>query len=556
MNLNEAGRRSEVYRAGIYARVSVEKEGRNSSMETQIGIAVAYLKNCPDMVLYDCYQDLGKSGMDFERDGFRRMMEDVRRGTINCIIVKDLSRLGRDSIETGNYIRNVFPFFGVRLIAVTDGFDSLTCDGDDLNVRLKNLVNELYARTVSWNVQKVRRAQWEAGSYTGGTPPYGYGARQEGRRKILVIEEESARIVRELFRGCEGGRTMKELVQDLYGNRVHRPADYVSYGHVFWREGETLREWNRSTIRMMLTNPVYLGWLVQGRACGKILRSREEIAREGWKIREKTHEAIVDEEQFFRAAARFGQRMASGREDKARFYPAEDRFEGLLFCGSCRKKMARAAFERRLASGEKVRSYSYYCRNSSRIDAFSCKKRTVTMEILQTVVTAVLRQEFCRNKMTADKLIAQYETERAKQRAEWEQRQEEIRRLIAGRIREGSGQYLKYRNGVQSREDFLHWKEEQEEGIRIWRQRSEEIGARLREEAAEEGGKRAFLEALCRLEAEPDGALVHALIERIRMYPDRRIEVVFRYGRGKRHGEGVSDCAVSAAVEGGCGGSG
>lgn len=164
-------RPSKIYSVGIYARLSVDSgERKNESIETQMEIAKAFVKSQSDMMIFDCYSDIGKTGTNFEREGFERMMRDVRMRKIDCIIVKDLSRFGRNHIETGNYIEKIFPFMGVRFIAVTDHFDSMNISGQNetLGVNLKNLVNEMYARDIALKVKSSRKAKWEQGSYTGG----------------------------------------------------------------------------------------------------------------------------------------------------------------------------------------------------------------------------------------------------------------------------------------------------------------------------------------------------------------------------------------------------
>jgi len=193
---------SKIYSVGIYARLSVDTDERKrESIETQIEIAKAYIRQQDDMVLFDCYTDVGKTGTNFKRDGFERMMQDVRMRKIDCIIVKDLSRFGRNHIEAGNYIEKIFPFMGVRFIAVTDHFDSMESSGQNetWGMNLKNLVNEMYARDIAVKVKSSRKEKWEQGSYTGGVPPYGYRAEWIGDKKCLFIEETTSDIVKQIY---------------------------------------------------------------------------------------------------------------------------------------------------------------------------------------------------------------------------------------------------------------------------------------------------------------------------------------------------------------------
>ena len=166
-----------IWNAGIYARLSVDKHGRkNESIDTQIEIAKEYIGKSENIVLAECYTDLGKTGTNFEREGFEKLMADIRRHKINCVIVKDLSRFGRNYLEAGNYMEKIFPFFNVRFISVSDGYDSHRTQGenDALAIHLKNVVNELYARDCAEKVRTMKRSKMEQGCYVGGVPSYGY----------------------------------------------------------------------------------------------------------------------------------------------------------------------------------------------------------------------------------------------------------------------------------------------------------------------------------------------------------------------------------------------
>lgn len=250
-----------LFSAGIYARLSVDgDERKNESMETQIDIAKAYLEQQEDMRLYDCYTDLGRTGMDFERPGFLRLMQDVRLRRINCIIVKDLSRFGRNHIETGNYLERIFPFLGVRFIAVADGLDTWDRESGrgSLSVPLKNLINEMYARDIGMKVRSGKRARREAGSYIGGVPPYGYDIEQQGDRRCLQPEAVTADIVRQIYERFLAGSSLRDIRCFLYEQGIHSPRDYRHSGHVYRQEGELLREWTPATIRAILMNPAYM----------------------------------------------------------------------------------------------------------------------------------------------------------------------------------------------------------------------------------------------------------------------------------------------------------
>ena len=280
-----------LWMAGIYARLSVDSDDqKNESIDTQIEIAKEYIRRAGDIEYVDRYTDLGRSGTDFEREGFARMMEDVRQKKINCIVVKDLSRFGRDHIETGNYIEKIFPFLNVRFIAVTDGYDSECSAGDDmqLTMNLKNIVNELYAKDIAQRVKLARRAEQERGSYIGGAPPYGYCLGKIGDRKVLLPDGDTRDIVVRIFEMYAEGRTRREIAAELYQRKIQRPSVYYATKEVCCPEDRSLQQWSYDTIKGILTNQVYIGML-QGHGDRAAM--------------ERTHEPLISEDLFYKVRA-------------------------------------------------------------------------------------------------------------------------------------------------------------------------------------------------------------------------------------------------------------
>ena len=298
------------YAVGIYARLSVESDMRkNESIESQIEIAMRYMETQSDMVLYDCYIDLGKSGSDFRRESFERLMQDVRTGRVNCILVKDLSRFGRNYIEVGNYIENIFPFLGVRFIAIADNFDSINelSENDTLGIELKNLVNEMYAKDISLKVKTGKQTIWENCGYVGGNLPYGYKAKWKDGIKCLMTEEVTSGIVKDIYRLFLSGKNLKAIALWLYEKKILRPMQYCKSGHVFWREGDCLLEWSKGTLKAILTNPVYMGCLVRGITGRNIhsIRDKSDFESSDWEIKQNTHSPIVSENDFFAVISKF-----------------------------------------------------------------------------------------------------------------------------------------------------------------------------------------------------------------------------------------------------------
>lgn len=241
-------REGRIFRAAVYARISVEDEGEGS-VESQAAIGREYIQAHKDMRLYRIYRDVGRTGMNFKRPAFEAMLKDARAGRVDCVIVKDLSRLGRNYIETDRYMEHVFPFLGLRLIAVNDGYDSMreAGAGEMLAVGLKNLVNELYARDIGERVRLAKRLKREAGSYVGGSPPYGFRLiRQEGKR-LLAPDPETAGCVGWMFERAALGWPAGEICRELKRQGARAPGARRGAG------------WRPETVRRMLKNPLYAG---------------------------------------------------------------------------------------------------------------------------------------------------------------------------------------------------------------------------------------------------------------------------------------------------------
>ncbi len=515
------------YSAAIYARLSVEKDERKAeSIETQIAIAKAFMETRPELVLYDCYTDLGKTGTNFRRAGFARMMQDVRLGKVNCVIVKDLSRFGRNHIETGNYLEKIFPFLGVRFIAVTDGFDSLYEEKDNaMGVHLKNLINEMYARDIAAKVRAGKRVRREQGSYIGGILPYGYRGVWEEGRKRLVIDESPAAIVKKIYEFFLSGQNLQEIKSWLYEQKVHRPLDYRKTGHVYWREGDILQEWPKTTLKGILKNPVYTGHFIGNSDGGQKVPS----------IQENTHAAIISRAQFLQAMeklTRASQKYGRKKTEKKTASIEEDIFEGQIFCGICNVRM----------SGN-------VCPHTGRLDWKKCRTAPISRRTLEGLVQIVLRQVFA---LSSTRL----EDFHAKILQEEKALSQKISRLdgkIENIRREDSQTYAKYRAGALDREQFLQEREETKaRTILLQRQRTETAeflksleemrpeGERLWRALAWGGERTALTKAMCR-----------ALLHRIEIYPDKRVKVLLAFGdarikkEGKRD-EGLSDRPISA----------
>ena len=291
--------KEQQYYVGAYIRLSREDNGKldGFSLQNQQNLLMEYIYRHHDLQLYRMYIDNGYSGTNFERPAFEAMMQDVRKGKINCIMVKDLSRLGRNYLETGNYIEQIFPLLGVRFISITDGYDSICCDftEESFFIPLKNIINEGYAKDLSIKISTALDIQKKQGKFLGRIAPYGY---EKTPNKKLVIDLNTYQMVQRIFAMRIEGNSLTGIAQQMNNKGILSPMQYnASKGNCFKHLSS---DWNRTIIKRILVNPVYLGWLVYGKTKQSFAKNipSHTLPQEQWKIVKGAHEPIISQQTF------------------------------------------------------------------------------------------------------------------------------------------------------------------------------------------------------------------------------------------------------------------
>lgn len=294
------------YKVGGYVRLSVADSGKPGAdtIEAQKKLIESYTAAQPDMQLYGLYCDNGRTGTNFQRPEFERMMGDVRAGKIDCVVVKDLSRFGRNYIETGNYLERIFPLLEVRFVAVDDGFDTLAAErrSDVYIVPLKNIINEAYSKDISRKVSSVLAVKQRAGEFIGSWAAYGY-RKCAGDRHKIEPDPATAPIVREIFNWRSGGMSFNKIAKRLNDEKIPTPAQYRrKIGQLKTDRYENAR-WNISTLKSIVENPVYIGHMVQGRKRSGLCQGQKQqrTQKSDWVIVRNTHEPLADEGTFLAA---------------------------------------------------------------------------------------------------------------------------------------------------------------------------------------------------------------------------------------------------------------
>lgn len=339
----------KIFRAGIYTRLSNERtesyRAKSYSIESQIYYCEDYAKK-ENIEIAEVYKDYEYSGTNFDRPAYQRMMEDVRSGKINCIIIRDLSRLGREHIEMGRLIDKVFPFLGVRFISVTDKFDTekKMNSNKSFEVMLKNIINDMYSKDISTKIISSKHQRAKDGYFIGSVPPYGYKINKTSLGQILEPDVNTAPILKYIFDLAEEGKSQLEIEAILNDKRFSSPMVYYKTGRMKQEDGDI--PWTVGTICKLLRNETYTGSLYQGKkrqnlAKGQKQRTTDETE---WIVCKDSHEAIVSKEQFDKV-----QRVRKKNLEESYFsYPqrnlrreSENRYKGIIFYEPTGKEMYR-----------------------------------------------------------------------------------------------------------------------------------------------------------------------------------------------------------------------
>lgn len=306
----------KIYKTAIYARLSKENQ-QGEKIETQIEEIRNYIENRRIFEIVDVYEDNGYSGTNFHRPEFERLMEDIRNRKIDCIIVRDLSRFAREHIGAEDYLNNIFPFLGVRFIAINDGYDNLNIEPQEyFMTAFKNLAHEYFAQETSRKVGMMKKEFQKQGKFAGSNPAFGYLRDPDDRHKLIINEDEAV-VIREIFRRAADGETTRQIAKDLVQREVKGCA------------------WRDSRISAILKKEIYKGILVQHQTEKSFYTNekRHRIAGNE-QIRTENVPAIVSPELWEKANAVVTEREAGRHRNSP-----ENPYKNLAFCGKCGKKV-------------------------------------------------------------------------------------------------------------------------------------------------------------------------------------------------------------------------
>ena len=522
------------YMAAVYLRLSKEDEDlreikdkkESNSIANQKALILKTLESMPDVTLYDIYIDDGFTGLNFERPNFQRMCEDIYNGRVNMVIVKDLSRLGRDYIDSGRYVKKIFPSYHVRFVSVLDHFDSLTATQSDVNllIPVKNFVNDNYSRDISGKVRSHQEVMRENGLYVGSHVAYGYKKLETDRNRIIP-DEYAADIVRKIFDWKLKGLSSASIADKLNGLGVAAPSEYKrqlggNYKSGFQKNRKA--KWSAVAINRILRNKIYIGVLEQGKRekVNYKLNKVVEKPETEWAVKENTHEAIISKADFENVAKLLNLDTRKSPEEETLFM-----LSGLMFCGECGRSMVR-----RCNRYKDKQSVYYICATYNK--GKGCSRHSIAQSVIEDIlldaikrhIEHVARLEELLNtirdrEVNYDDIVANDREILAKYKELDQCKKVEMslhRDLAAGII--SIKEYEQFKN------NFAHKSAEIEETIRKLQQEIETVFEEglFADEWIDTFTKTGNITSL-------DRSIVLSLVEKITIHEENRIEITFKY---------------------------
>ena len=523
----------------IYARLSVENSGKDddgNSLQNQIAVCEDYLDGCPDLRLTEVYSDNGRTGTVFDRPAWNRLMEDVRTGKIQCIVVRDLSRFGRDYVETGSYLEKIFPALGTRFISVKENFDNFTSGGsvESLSVSLQNLVNAIYSRDISKKVSTALRAQMETGSFRNRNLPYGYLWNED--KTAYVVDEEAAAVVRQIFEWKLREVSVYTIVERLKAGGIESPERHKRRAGT--RNGGNIQGegWCPSTIRGILQNRAYIGEMICGKSETALYKGLKKrlTEKDNWIVVSDAHPPIVSVSDF-EAVERQMQKDSAHRET-AMEWSADiragmiDLFAGKIFCADCGKRMYYKR-QRIQCKGVVFRGV-YDCSTHMRRGHGTCFKHAMRQNALNKKVFNAIRDQL-QVALDYEKLLLAMRggSGEASVREKHKAAVASVKLRLNALKKKRAGLYESYVEGILNEEEYAFAKQTYEEQYEALNRLLDEAVERRERFLASISPDNKWL-TMMRGAAGMTGLtqeLVDAIIEKVLVYGGGRIEVVFNY---------------------------
>lgn len=537
VQLQKAESGIKVYQTAIYARLSREDNLSNSdSIENQIALLERYIDARFYLQLADIFADNGFTGTDFERPEWQRLMEAVQQRKINCIIVKDLSRLGRNYIETGEFLEKICPFFGIRFIAVNDNFDTDTAEANgQLSVSLSNIINDYYAKDISRKVTSALRSKMEKGEYIGSWEKYGYVKSPENKNQ-LIVNPETAPVVRMIYQWRSEGMSYMGINKKLNDMGIPSPGQYKADRGIVTNNNQKPRKilWNKHMVTDILKDITYLGHLAQRKTTqclyAGIPFSRTE--EQDWIQVENTHEAIIEPELFEKVQEINKKAAAAQKANRGKYdhLPKAKNIYGKKFtCADCGSVMK---LVRSISTNKDKVYFTFKCPTHEEHGARACTAKRMRKADVDEAVLSSIKAQFelfldCREALDS---LLKAKKKQVKKAGKSDQAKE-LKKQLEKKKSVFSGLYRDLREGLIDDQDYAQTREILMEDIsRLEKQLAELKSAKAEYEEPLQEAKiwETLIEKYAHAE-EISEELADAMIESMQMNGDNSLSIQFKY---------------------------
>ncbi len=376
----------ERYKVAAYLRLSNDDYGNtqeSNSISSQRWMITDFVQRNDDLELVDEFVDDGYTGTNFNRPGIKKLLHEIEEGHINCVVVKDLSRFGRDYIDMGNYLERYFPENNIRFIAINDGYDSQSKTScDDFMMPLKNVINAHYSKDISKKVKSAFKVKQSQGEFVGAFASYGYQKHPMDKHK-LVIDEDAAQVVRRIFQLYNSGVGKNGIAQLLNKERIPCPSEYKKLKGLNYKNANRLdytSYWTYSTIARILENEMYLGNMVQSKTIRTKIRGKaSKLDEDQWIVVEGKHEAIIDKDVW-----EVTQELLKRRTRQLDFESEIGLFSGYIKCGDCGRAFAKI---------RRRNNIFYVCGSYKRYSKDVCSSHEIREDILEQLILDKINEE-------------------------------------------------------------------------------------------------------------------------------------------------------------------
>lgn len=526
-----------IWKTALYVRLSVEDNGKDSdSVENQTTLLEDYVANHPNLKKVALFVDNGYTGTDFLRPEFNRMMEAVQAEIVDCIIVKDLSRLGRNYIETSQFIEKICPFYNLRFIAVNDSYDTATVTSEgQLSASLQNIVNDYYAKDISRKVTSALQAKMERGDYIGNYAPHGYRKDPENKNHLL-IDPETAPVIRQIFEMRAEGISYMGICKKLNDAGIPSPGQHKLNQGIETNNNKKKRTvlWNKHKITEILKDIVYIGHLAQkkGSQClyGGIpyhITSEDE-----WIVVKNTHEPLISEELFERvqqinSAALERQKANTGKYDHL---PKDKNIYGKKFtCADCGSIMK---LHRSISTKKDKVYFTFKCPTYAEHGSRACSDIKMRKADLDEAVFTFIKSQmdvFIDMENTLRRLLAMKKAKLKQNNTQQEIKS--LRQKLAHKQSILSGMYVDLKEGLLSQEDYGHHREIITADIKALELKLSEVESAKSETEEQLTGEMKWKFMIQRFydATEMTAEMADAFIETMKLHKDGSLEIKLSY---------------------------